>query len=98
MFTKPLPEKSIVDQSLATIPEDAKVSATNNLGSHLSHRKFIYTIPYGIDSADYVAFLLSDPTIQARATETQALLTNLAARSDLRLVAREGNFLLFQRR
>ncbi len=64
MLTKPLTYRSTVENFLATIGEDKGVAATNNLGAHLSHRQRIYTIPTGLNKADYIVFLLNDPTAQ----------------------------------
>ena len=59
MFTKPQANKEIIEKFLSKIPQHYTVAATNNLGSHLSHRQRISTIPLGIDKADVVVFLLS---------------------------------------
>ncbi|MEK9207191.1 MAG: hypothetical protein AAB922_01830, partial [Patescibacteria group bacterium] len=40
------------------LPDSESVSATNNLGSHLSHRRNIYVVPLGIGKADRVMFLM----------------------------------------
>lgn len=40
---------------LSLIPKNASVSASNNLGAHLSNRDNIFVVPFGIYSADYVA-------------------------------------------
>ncbi|MBI2420705.1 MAG: DUF2079 domain-containing protein [Candidatus Levybacteria bacterium] len=58
MFTKPLPERTTVDNFIAGLSENTKISASNNLGSHLSHRHYIYTIPNGLDRADYILLLI----------------------------------------
>ncbi len=58
MFTNPLSNRKVVDEYLAAIPKEDKVSATNNLASHLSNRRDIYVIPMGIDKADRVMFLM----------------------------------------
>lgn len=47
-------------QSLSTIPKDASVSAMNNLGAHLSSRRFLYRFPINYQLADYVVV---DPTL-----------------------------------
>jgi len=70
MFTKPLPYAASIDAYLNTIPKQYSVAATNNVGSHLSHRTKIFTIPTGIDEADVLVFLLNDkfaqPSLQAQ--------------------------------
>ena len=40
------------------LSSDESISATNNLGSHLSHRRNIYVVPLGIGKADRVMFLM----------------------------------------
>lgn len=64
MFTDQLPYADIVDSFLSTIPRRYSVSASNNIGSHLSHRQLIYTIPNGIDRADIIVLLLNDQYAQ----------------------------------
>lgn len=70
MFTKPQPNKEIIENFLSKIPEKYSVAATNNLGSHLSRREIIYTIPIGIDKANVILFLLNDnwarPSLRAQ--------------------------------
>ena len=48
------------------IPDDASVSAQNNLGPHLSQRIQIYNFPYGHDFADFIALDINDPNPIAR--------------------------------
>ena len=43
-----------IDAYLSIIPKDASVSASNNIGAHLSHRSDIFVVPFAIDTADYV--------------------------------------------
>lgn len=47
--------KDIVRKYLTYIPDDAKVSASNNIGAHLSNREKIYVAPRGFDQAQYIA-------------------------------------------
>lgn len=80
MFTKPLPYAQSVDAFLSTIPIQYSVAATNNIGSHMSHRQKIFTIPTGIDQADIVVFLLTDkyaqPTLAAQRQMVEKLHNN----------------------
>lgn len=64
MFTQPLGYSQDVDAFLNSIPKRYSVAATNNIGSHLSHRQRIFTIPVGIDKADIIVMLLNDPFAQ----------------------------------
>lgn len=46
----------VISRYLSVIPKDADVAASNTIGAHLSHRKYIYVVPYGINEATYVVF------------------------------------------
>jgi len=72
MITKPQPEREAIDRELARIPDDASVSASNNLASHLSERERIYVIPNGIGEADYVAIFKSFNNTNEKDTATLA--------------------------
>lgn len=63
MFTKPFPNKEQIDSVIHQIPVESSVSASNNLGSHLSQREFIYVLPYATESADMV--VISDKDFYA---------------------------------
>ncbi len=58
MFSKQLSYSSILEKYLQSIPEEYSVAATNNLGSHLSQRPTLYSIPYGLDTADMIVILI----------------------------------------
>ena len=45
---------SVIDRYLSIIPAEAAVSASNNIGAHLSHRKEIYVIPFGMATSEYI--------------------------------------------
>lgn len=45
-----------ISEYLSLIPKNASVSASNNIGAHLSHRENIYVIPFAMNSADFVVF------------------------------------------
>lgn len=58
MFTEPRIERKAIDSYISKIPNNKIVSATNNLGSHLSERENIYVIPNGMEQSDLVLFLV----------------------------------------
>lgn len=64
MFTKQLKNRAFIDDYLQKIPKKDSVATSNDIGSHLSHRENIYIVPYGIDRAEEIVLLLTDP--QAR--------------------------------
>lgn len=54
MFTKQYHHKNELNALLDSIPESARVSTTNSIGSHLSHRKYLYSVPFAMESADII--------------------------------------------
>jgi len=97
MFIRPLPNSVGIDQFLQTIPKRYSVAASNNLGSHLSHRQNIYTIPVGVDKADVIAFLLTDPYAQPSLAFHKNLVAKL--RKDPKYVVwyDQGPFIVFRK-
>jgi uncharacterized membrane protein len=61
MFTRPVNDRSLIEKYLSLLPKKLSVAATNNVGSHLSQRQKIYTLPLGVGKADVIVFLLTDP-------------------------------------
>ena len=60
MFKKGRENREIIKERISQIPIESSVTASNNLGAHLSQRQNIYTIPNGIGEADYVLIYLSE--------------------------------------
>lgn len=90
MILKPLENKEAINAFIETIPPNHKVAASNDVGSHLSHRDIVYTIPVGVDRADMVVMLLYDP----KAREMQEVLKK---DSKFRKTTDFGNFVVFER-
>jgi uncharacterized membrane protein len=59
MITKPVKNRAFIDNYIAHIPKRFSVASSNNVGSHLSQRQRIYTLPLGYDKADIIVFLLN---------------------------------------
>lgn len=93
MFTNPLPEKKAVDAYISSLPEEEKITATNNLGAQLSHRRNIYVIPNGLDAADKALFL--DVNYQGKIEETT--LRQMFSNPNYFLTYKEGRFYVFQK-
>jgi uncharacterized membrane protein len=51
--------------ALALVPADARVSATNAAGSHLSARRYFYSVPF-FERAEWVVVDVNDPWIVRR--------------------------------
>lgn len=75
MLTRQLPYRQKLDDFLQTIPENASVSAGNSIGSHLSHRRQIFSLPNGIGQADYIVFRLGEAVTQPSKPFSQLKLT-----------------------
>lgn len=92
-YKKPLINREIVDNYLKSIPLEAKVSASNNLGSHLSHRRFIYIVPNGINDSDYILFLINNIS----ELEYEAF-DKIVKNSDFNLILKDNDFYVFQKK
>jgi uncharacterized membrane protein len=97
MFTKPYSNKKIVESFLLTIPENYTVAATNNLGSHISQRQVIYTIPTGIDKADVVVFLLNDRFAQPSLNAQKQMANNLKSDKNYIKIFEKDDFVVFKK-
>jgi len=98
MFWRPQVDREIIDRFLSSIPRRYSIAATNNIGSHLSHRQLIYTIPTGIDKADILVFLLNDkfaqPSLKAQINMAEKL------ENDTKYVEaiHQGDFVVFEKK
>ncbi len=98
MVTSPQPDKAVIDTFLQNIPRRFSVAATNNLGSHLSHRQRIFTIPVGIDKADIILFLLNDPFAQPSLAAQKKTAENMKRDKNYIQVFKHGDFIVFEKR
>lgn len=95
MFTKQLKERDTIEDYISKIPEEYSVAATNNLGSHLSRRERIYTIPIGIDNADIVVFLLNDAYAQPSLEKQKEMATAFEKNPNYKLLYKKTDFVVF---
>ncbi|MDE2589361.1 MAG: DUF2079 domain-containing protein, partial [Patescibacteria group bacterium] len=98
MFTKPLSYAYEIDDFLGSIPTRYSIAATNNLGSHLSHRQLIYTIPTGIDQADVIVFLLNDRFAQPSLATQKEMATKLEKDPNYVELFKEQDFIAFAKK
>lgn len=99
MFTKPQPEKDAINRFLARIPKRYSVASTNNIGSHLSHRQRIYTVPFGVDQADVIAFLVDPYTMPLMSEQKiqRQLIEKIRNDKRYKVVIEKGYFIVFQK-
>src|SRR3990167_6918865 len=98
IYDRYLQERDQIKRFLENIPQDLSVASTNNLGAHLSHREKIYTVPYGVNEADVVVFLLNDPYAQPSLSEQRELANNIQNNSFYIELYRTGDFIAFAKR
>ncbi len=97
MFTKPLKNKEFISTYLSKIPRRFSVAATNNVGSHLSHRQRIYTIPVGLYDADMVVFLLGDQFAQPSPQKQKEMIAKLKNDHRYKIRIENGDFYVFEK-
>lgn len=93
MLLKPLSNKATIDEFISSLPITESVASTNNLGSHLSHRKNMYVIPQGVNKADTIMFLIASSTNE---NEKKAL-KKIQEDPNYKTVLNEHNFYVFKR-
>lgn len=98
MFTKQLENRVLIKKVIDSIPKNVSVASTNNLGSHLSRRENIYTIPYGMDRADVIVFLLERGYSELTYREQLNMIENLKNNPQFNLEFEDKNFYLFIKR
>ena len=98
MFMNTLPDKKIIDDFLKNVPPRYSIAATNNLGSHLSRRQKIFTVPVGIDKADVVLFLLNDKFAQPSLSAQIEIANKLKQNKNYVEIFRRGDFVVFEKK
>lgn len=98
MFDKPLKNADIISDFLDNVGSSYSIASTNNLGSHLSHRSKIFTIPVGIDQADIVTFLLNDKFAQPSLKAQIKIAEKMKHDKNYIEVIKLNDFLVFEKR
>ncbi len=96
-FIRPLPEKQIMKEVEAQIGSSYSVSATNNIGSHFSQRKYLYNFPIRAQEADFTVVYLGDPYAWPGGPEQQQMVDRMLKDPNYGIIASEGNFFAFRR-
>lgn len=99
MITKPESLKEIINKTLSQIPPELSVASTNNIGSHLSGRKNIYTLPNGVNNADVIIFLTKNENYpMENINKEYALLLSLKNNPRYSIEIEKNNFIVFRNR
>ncbi len=98
MFIKPVNSREFINHQLSLIPDNLSVAASNNVGSHLTNRQRVYTLPLGIEKADVVIFLLNNSE-QPHSTKIQrSQLLNLRIDPNYEIAAEKDSFVIFKKK
>lgn len=97
MFSSQLENRYIIEDFISKIPKNLSVASTNNLGSHMSQRMYIYTIPVGTEKADIVMFLLNDDFAQPSLDSQKEMAKKLETSKNYKLLFKDGDFVAFQK-
>src|SRR3989344_165706 len=97
-YNKFLPQRREIESFLHKIPPELKVAATNNLGAHLSHREYIFTIPNGVNEADVIVFLLNDQYAQPSLSYQIDLSKRIQEDENYTKVYQIGDFVAFSKK
>jgi uncharacterized membrane protein len=98
MFSKPLSYANDIDEFLQRIPTKYSIAATNNVGSHLSHRQKIFTIPVGTNDADIIVFLLNDQFAQPSLKAQKEMVATLRKDPNYFEVIQYNDFVVFAKK
>ncbi len=96
MITRSMNNKDKIDALIKNIPEEAKVAASNGLGSHLSHRQYLYTLPRGVEEAEYILISRGDPN-NSSGDNFKDLIQQLKGNKLFREIYDDGNVVGFQK-
>ncbi len=96
MYTHQRPNAQEIDRRLQNIPLSYSVAATNNAGSHLSHRRNIYAFPKDAMKADVVV-LLSDAYTKPFNQSQKELIHKLRNDQNYIIFYEENDFYIFKK-
>lgn len=88
-----------LDRAVALIPDGAKVSASNQIGAHLAHRRYLYLFPT-IRDAEYVIVDETEPAYDTALNPVLNLqsVQRLRESGEYRKIFDESGVLVFERR
>lgn len=95
-FRQP-PGYTTIKSVVQSIPSNATVSVTNNLGAQVSQRQYLYNFPVNAFSADYVLVKLDDRNAWPSLDQQRQVEASLSANPAYELIAREASFSAFRR-
>ncbi len=97
MFIHPVVNSRTIDSYLTHIPEEESVTATNNLGSHITNRRYVYAVPVNMHKSDRVLFLLNNSNTQPSLPALSQMVLALKKDPRYKLDFKSGDFIAFRR-
>lgn len=82
---------------LRSIPATESVSATNNIGAQLSHRKELFVVPIATESADIIAFLFTEETFKDENPDVHVY-RNVLSNPNYRISYQDGYFTVLEKK
>lgn len=98
MITKINPSRNEISSLLSNIPSKYSVSTSNSLGSHLTHRQYLFTVPYGWDSADFIVFLKNESNAYPSIADHLSQINKLSTSSAYIKYFDDGNLVAFRKK
>jgi uncharacterized membrane protein len=98
MITKVNSDKEKINAVLANIPSQYSVATSNSLGSHVTHRQYLFTIPYGWNDADYVIFLKNETNAYPSITDHLSQISKLSTSSAYIKYFDDGTLVAFRKK
>lgn len=98
VFNNKLENSKEIENFLNKIPANLSVAATNNIGSHVSQREKIFTIPIGMDQADVVLFLLNDNYASPSLKDQVQYAKKFESNPEYIMIYKSGEFVAFSKR
>ena len=92
----------VLERAVALVPDDAPVSSTNRVGSHLSARRYYYSVPV-LGRAEWIVLEADDAWLPQSVggyhdrPRLQAFLTQVEKSPQWRLVFRKDDVYVFRR-
>ncbi len=98
MITKQVDDYKFIEQKLSSIPQNLSVAASNNVGSHLTHRLKLYTLPLGIDKADVIVFYPTNSEQPQSLEEQKLQLIKMRSDPNYEIDTEKGPFVIFRKK
>lgn len=96
-FTTMQKDMEIMQKVTSSLDSKYSVSVTNNIGAHVSGRKYLYNYPINAQKADFVLIQLGDQYAWPSGKEQEKALQYLLVNPDYHLISQQGNFYAFKK-